>query len=303
MNLQQQEGLTIDLLEGNPANQAKDLFYYIVQMGVGGNGSEITRQVSQFLSTSGVPHIYILVDPDEISEKNIRNQIFLKEEVGLKKADVLAERYGSAYENLNILSFSDKFIESVKDVANLFKPEYLDLTNYSRSRMILKPLMIGTVDNAFTRSVLGATFKTFNECIYIDAGNESVTLPHDKLTRDMSEWTEEELAAYKNSGWTGQVVCGYKSNKYYQPCVTEVLTNILEEANELRPSEMSCQELASSDPQRTIVNRYAALAVLSYLSEIIEEKQITSHITHFHAKAKYMRTEKYIVPLEENTDI
>lgn len=59
------------------------------------------------------------------------------------------------------------------------------------------------------------------------------------------------------------------------------------------PSELSCSELAASDPQRTLVNKYSAMSLMTYLYEIIEEKTISIHHTQFHAKKGYMKTEHF----------
>lgn len=67
--------------------------------------------------------------------------------------------------------------------------------------------------------------------------------------------------------------------------------DILEDEDDLRrPSDMSCTELTASEPQRLMVNKFAAMIVTSVLTEIIEECTISSHITFFHAKKRYIRS-------------
>lgn len=293
---------TIDLLE-RPIEQHikglthyENIVYYILQIGTGGTGSEVVRQLSQMLTTSNAKHVYVIADPDVISEKNIRNQIFLEEEVHELKADVLAERYSAAYPNLNIFSYTDGYIETVEDVQKLLKPDYLEQTGIRLNSIkeYLLPIIIGCVDNVYSRRQLADAFEKLPKAIYLDAGNESVIVPKDWTERqDRSLWSDEELKAYNESGWTGQVVCGVKFHRYYQPSVIDALI-LPENENTLRPSSLSCQDLAASDPQRTIVNRFSSMALLSYMSEIIEDKRITTHKTHFDAKKKYMRSEPYI---------
>jgi len=126
--------------------------------------------------------------------------------------------------------------------------------------------------------------------IYIDAGNEATRVPGDWRTRDKKDWTEAELEDYRNSGWSGQVVTGVNLNLFKQAPVAEMFPDILEDDDEIRPSELSCTELTASEPQRLIVNKFAALSIANILTQIVEDFTISSHITFFHAKKGYMRT-------------
>ncbi|MFC0476750.1 hypothetical protein ACFFHF_16225 [Robertmurraya beringensis] len=141
----------------------------------------------------------------------------------------------------------------------------------------------------YTRKIMYEFFKS-TRCIYIDSGNESVTVPSDWRTRPKTKWTEDELNAYKESGWSGQVVTGVNLNLFKQECVAEAFPDVLEDDDEVRPSELSCTELSASDPQRLIVNKFAALAITNILTQIVEERTISSHITFYHAKRGYMRS-------------
>lgn len=268
--------------------QYKEIYPLICQLGTGGTGGFLVQHIAQLLSTSKTRAAYVIADPDVIEEKNLGNQLFLPNEVGLKKADVLARRYSAAYD-LDIGSYNEKYIESTQDMRSLFSVEYLETGERSYNTLYL-PIIIGTVDNNFTRKVIHDLFKQLNTCIYIDAGNENATVPKDWQQRPKEQWTEEELAAFQNSGWSGQVVTGVNLNLFKQAPVAEVFPDILNDQDEIRPSELSCTELTASEPQRLIVNKFAALAVLNVLTQLIEEKTISSHITFFHAKRGYMRS-------------
>lgn len=295
--------MTIDLLKRiqKDYNNSRPLVYaglylYIVQLGCGGNGGPILQSLVQMLSSSKIPHTYVIADPDDIELKNLKNQPFLEEEIGFKKADVLAERYGAAY-NVNISSYSDQYIESAKSMVQLFNMDISHLDGYDSSLRVVT-IIIGAVDNHFTRGILNDTYSILKNVIYIDAGNESIIAPTDWRTRPRNRWTEEERELYDTSGWSGQVVCGVKLNGIeYQPAVATVHPEILMDTDDetfKKPSELSCSELAASDPQRMIVNRFASLAVTSYLNEIIESATITNHLTEFHAKRGYMRSYDYV---------
>ncbi|MCM3317951.1 thiamine biosynthesis protein ThiF [Rummeliibacillus stabekisii] len=272
----------------------KKPYYYFVQIGTGGTGGYIIQHLAQMFGTSSadIDFSYVIADFDHIEEKNLRNQLFLEEEIGLKKADVLANRYSDAY-NLDIGSFSDSYIESVENLMNLFSMEYLNISSYDTK---LIPVLIGSVDNNYTRQIMDSLFHKLNDIIYIDAGNESTNVPADWQTRNKSQWTEEEIQSFNNSGWSGQVVTGVKLNGVIcSSPVAAVFPDILTDTDSIKPSDMSCSELSASEPQRLIVNKYSALAVANYVNEIIETQCISNHITFFHSRKGYMRS----VPVEE----
>lgn len=281
--------MTINILQAAKQNwyDYKELFPFFVQIGTGGTGAYLVQHIAQLLGTSKQKAGYVIADPDTIEPKNLGNQLFLENEVGLKKADVLASRYSAAY-GLDIGSYSDSFIEDAKMLRKLFSTEYMD-TNINHSNTLILPIVIGCVDNNYTRKIMYEFFKS-TRCIYIDSGNESVTVPSDWRTRPKTKWTEEELNAYKESGWSGQVVTGVNLNLFKQECVAEAFPDVLEDDDEVRPSELSCTELSASDPQRLIVNKFAALAITNILTQIVEERTISSHITFYHAKRGYMRS-------------
>lgn len=282
--------MTINILEAGKTNWSQTAIYpYIVQVGTGGTGGYLVQHIAQMLGISKVDASYVIVDPDIIEEKNLGNQLFLTEEVGLKKADVLASRYSEAY-GLNIASYSDSYIENLEQLKGLFTTEYLQLSNLMYGRAIFLPIIIGCVDNHFTRKILHEFFEITKPCIYIDAGNESTIVPKDWQERPKKDWTETEIKEFNDSGWSGQIVTGVKLNQFYQGAVAEMFPDILTDEDSIRPSELSCTELSASEPQRLIVNKFAALTIANVLSQIIEENTISSHVTFFHAKKFYMRS-------------
>ncbi|MEK3993095.1 ThiF family adenylyltransferase [Robertmurraya sp. FSL R5-0851] len=281
--------MTINILKTAKHNwyDYKELFPFIVLIGTGGTGGYVVQHIAQLLGTSKQKAAFVIADPDTIEPKNLGNQLFLENEVGLKKADVLASRYSAAY-GLDIGAYSDSFVEDTKQLRSLFSTEYMD-TNINHSNTLILPIVIGCVDNNFSRKIMYDFFKS-TRCIYIDSGNESVTVPYDWRTRPQTQWTEEEHQAYKESGWSGQVVTGVNLNLFKQECIAEAFPDVLEDDDEVRPSELSCTDLSASDPQRLIVNKFAALAITNILTQIVEEKSVGSHITFFHAKRGYMRS-------------
>ena len=265
------------------------IYPFIVQIGTGGTGGYLVQHIAQLLGTSKSSGTYVIVDPDVIEEKNLGNQLFLPSEVGLKKADVLASRYSAAY-GFPIGSYSDRFIEDAEHLKCLFSVEYMSTPpSDHRERVLLLPILIGCVDNNFTRQVMHEFFTLSSHCIYIDAGNESTVVPSDWMRRPKQQWSEQELQAFNDSGWTGQVVTGVKLNLFKQGAVADEFPDILTDTDSIRPSELSCTELTASEPQRLIVNKFAALAITNVVTQIVEEHTLDSHIVFFHAKECYMR--------------
>lgn len=264
----------------------KKVFPFIVQIGTGGTGGYVVQHLAQLLGSIKIPHAYVLADPDVIETKNLRNQLFLEEEVGLQKADVLAQRYSAAY-GLSIGSFTEGYIESQNSIRKLYSSEYM--LNIDNDTVVL-PILISCVDNNFSRQIMHDFFTSMKQIVYIDAGNESVNVPSDWQQREKEDWTEQELQAYKESGWSGQVVTGIKFADYYQAPLAEMHPEVLEDMDTIQaPSSLSCTELTASEPQRVIVNKFAALAITNIVQEIFEEWTVTNHTVLFHAKKSYMR--------------
>jgi len=283
--------MSINLLELTTDNYStpKAIYPYIIQVGTGGTGGYLVQHIAQMLGISKHNASYTIVDPDVIENKNLGNQLFLAEEVGLKKADVLASRYSEAY-GVDIGSYSEAFIESVEQLNKFFTTEYLKIPNFGRDSVLFLPIIIGCVDNHYTRKILHEFFEGSARSIYIDAGNESTTVPSDWQERPKKDWTAEELHSFNESGWTGQVVTGVKLGTFNQAPVAEVFPDILMDNDSIRPSELSCTELSASEPQRLIVNKFAAMTISNILSQIVEEATITTHLTCFHTKTGYMRS-------------
>lgn len=270
--------------------EVKKLYPFIVQIGTGGTGGYILQNLAQMLGTTGIQHTYVVADPDIIEEKNLKNQLFLQDEIGLKKADVLASRYSDAY-SIDIGSFSECYIESVEALMSLFNREYMQSIS-SETKLI--PILISAVDNNYSRQIMDSFFNTVKDSVYIDAGNEATNVPSDWQSRPKSDWTKEELEAFNNSGWSGQVVTGLKLNgEVIMTPVAQEFPDILTDMDSIKPSGLSCSEISASEPQRLIVNKFSALAVTNIINEIIDNQGISNHITFFHSKKGYMRSIPY----------
>lgn len=138
-------------------------------VGCGGTGSRLVPLLAQFLKTLRFvidPKIF-LFDFDNVEEKNLARQNFIRPDVGKNKAMILAERYGRAYD-INIVPYTKK----VDGGAN-FLTDFYRATN--TTVLPPHPLVILCVDSAQARRDILLSFCGMNSSyapFYIDSGNE-----------------------------------------------------------------------------------------------------------------------------------
>lgn len=217
----------------------------IVMLGAGGTGGHIAPHLYRLLHALDRPVEVIIADGDIVEEKNLVRQNFVSCDLGKNKAQVLAERYASAF-GMEIQYIPD-FIETEEKLMELIKPRCSYYNPESLS------ILIGAVDNNKSRQLCHKVFNKSDNLIYIDSGNGE---------------------------FTGQVVCGVrrKGKTYYKP-VGEVYPDILDDTDKF-PTELSCAEASISAPQSIAANIMAATAVVAYLYNIlvlgnIEVKKVT----------------------------
>lgn len=217
----------------------------IVMLGAGGTGGHIAPHLYRLLHALNRPVEVIIADGDIVEEKNLVRQNFISCDLGRNKAQVLAERYASAF-GMEIQYIPD-FVETEKKLVALLKPRF----SYATPETLT--ILIGAVDNNKSRQLCHKVFNKSDNLIYIDSGNGE---------------------------FTGQVVCGIrrKGKTYYKP-IGEVYPDILEDTDKF-PTELSCAEASVSAPQSIAANIMAATAVVSYIYNIlvlgnIEVKKVT----------------------------
>lgn len=263
------------------------VYFHFVIVGAGGNGSYVLQQLAQLFSIFEIRGKIVICDYDHYETKNLKNQLCLPKDIEKNKAEALAQRYRAAY-NIDIASYSASYIEDIETLTSVFNTEYADY-DYHYSYI---PVLISCVDNNFTRKIFHEYFNQAETLLYIDCGNEATQPPEDFRTRPKEKWTKEELETYNKSGFTGQVIAGLKfKGKVISEPIASLFPDILEDNDEIAPSQLSCSELSASEPQRVITNRYSALAVNTILNEIFESESLSTHKIFFHSKLGYMRSE------------
>lgn len=212
----------------------------ILMLGSGGTGGHIAPNLYRLLYSLDRPCKIIIADGDIAEQKNLIRQNFISADLGKNKAQILAERYASAF-GMEI-AYIPEFIETEEKLFDLIRPESFPASPYSYQRIEETVILIGAVDNNKSRQLCHKVFQKAENLIYIDSGNGE---------------------------YTGQVVCGIrrKGKTYYKP-IGDLYPDILENTDKF-PTELSCAEAAVSAPQSIVANIMAATAVISYLYNIL----------------------------------
>lgn len=241
------------------------LYTNIIQVGLGGTGSNLLPFLTQLINQLNDKSIYLtIIDGDIVENKNLRNQKYTELDISKPKAEVLCERYKAVYPELNI-SYINKYIKSENDILEHIENKSLNI-------------IIGCVDNNATRQILHKVFYNENvaDIIYIDAGNG----------------TEQRI---------GQIVTGYKKGvqkqvppyDYFQTKrlpkeiilkpVGDIFPEILND-NDNIDKVLSCSNISNEVPQNIATNVYAATLLFTVLTNIIMFNEIKSHTIYFDAE-------------------
>ncbi|WP_047153354.1 ThiF family adenylyltransferase [Aneurinibacillus tyrosinisolvens] len=258
----------------------KRVFYKIVVVGTGGNGSHFVRNLCQisrtFMNAEGYKENVVdisLVDADRVEAKNLNNQIFSSDDIADYKVEALAERYGEHY-GLNIKNVT----EFIKEEAMLHKLFHVGDVDQDYYQVI--PVLVGMVDNNKSRQLFHRFFhdERVENLLYLDAGIDGIVhFEKQSLTREQR--IEQEL-----SGFSGQIVLGLKwAGEVILPPITEVFPDILNDIRTAFPGE-SCGELVLNNPQRVMTNQYAAQLTTGYINNLYQQQWIFTSATTFNAQ-------------------
>lgn len=133
--------------------------FTIIVVGCGGTGGNYIKELGRFLYDNSIARAcrILLVDGDLVEKGNIARQPFLPQDIGRKKAAVMAEILQEAF-----------------GLECGFYPEYLnspyELKNFEKEGSL--NILVGCVDNHACRKVLHEYFQMSPSCYYLDAANE-----------------------------------------------------------------------------------------------------------------------------------
>jgi molybdopterin/thiamine biosynthesis adenylyltransferase len=130
--------------------------YVFIVVGVGGTGSLVARDLPKLLLRTESE--MVIIDGDNVEEKNMVRQAYQTHDIGENKANALAKKINTFYGN--ICESVDSYVTK-NEITEIVKSKYKSYV----------PVIIGCVDNNKTRLLLENTFKDLDECIYIDSAN------------------------------------------------------------------------------------------------------------------------------------
>ena len=118
--------------------------FHLVLVGCGGTGSFLAGHIARLLTGSVIGETIedvLLIDGDSVESKNVGRQLFSKRDIGMNKAEVLANRYNQAF-GLDIY----------------WCPEFLTRENFSEiipdSNRNHPVLILGCLDTTATRKII-----------------------------------------------------------------------------------------------------------------------------------------------------
>ncbi len=256
------------------------IYYHIVQIGAGANGSHFFRSLLQDIATYGkgderINFTLTIVDRDKVEKKNLSNQLYDDDDIDSYKVDALGERYGDHYGfDINCVP---EYVTDLDMLNKLFTLPYFP-KGYDKI-----PILIGQVDNNRTRQLLDEFFHSdyLEDLVYIDAGVEGVTIIPNKKPY---QYTSQEKNMVEESGFSGQVVAGYKKrNQVWLPPVGRVYEDILSDELTSFP-EQSCGDAIINNPQRCATNKFAAQITNNIMNNIFHNQMIYTHVLNFNAQ-------------------
>jgi len=262
------------------------LYFHIIQIGAGANGGQFFRSLCQDIATYfrafreaerkgnsdqvtfGVD--LTICDADEFESKNLLNQICTEEDIGEYKVEALAERYADVYD-ISVKAVT-QYIKNIEMLNRLFEEMTLP-ENYQYVKVL-----VGMVDNNKTRQLLHDYFYSDKEdtLIWIDAGVTGVEV--------IESPNEEDIEMIQKSGFSGQIVTGFKYNgEVILEPVTDCFPDMLEDAASHFPDE-SCGEIIIDNPQRSATNRMAAVLANNIMNNLFHSQRIYNHIVPTNAQ-------------------
>lgn len=228
-----------------------DLTFVVI--GCGGTGSYVVRDLARLIAVNNqkynVAYEMLLYDADIVEEKNLARQNFIYDDLGMNKAEVLAERYSASF-GINI-SYIPKYFSCEDETI-------VELRNETPGTSGV--VFIGCVDNNASRIEIHKAYKTYVDAYssiraaYIDAGNE--------------EYAGQVCIACNKGIFAGAESLETSDSGYNidLPTIVEIF-NVT--ANDKKPDELSCAERAISAPQNIMTNIWAAQIIVNYCSAII----------------------------------
>lgn len=254
--------LDLEFAHASPVIVAAHSVLRLVLVGCGGTGSHMAHTVAQLarvLSDSGRSVEVLFVDPDHVEQKNVPRQNFCPAELGLNKAETLANRYASAW-GLDIQAVTAKFHPDLAD------PGYNGLT-----------VLIGCVDTAAGRKAMHAALKHNDRhqaprVWHLDCGNAK---DYGQVRIGATADADRLGAAFATRGMcTNLPAPGLQAPDLLAP-----------PPDEEAPEKLSCAELIALNAQSLVINKLIASVASDYLVRLLLTSDLKRFATFVSASA------------------
>lgn len=227
----------------------------ILIIGAGGTGGYVIPHLYRIAYATRRKYRVVIADGDIVEKKNLIRQNFSQFDIGVNKAEAMAERYSETFGIET--EYVPEYIEDEDMLCDLLIPKTIEARSQKPAYII-----IGAVDNNRSRVMCHNVFNKLDDVIYIDSGNGE---------------------------YTGQVVCGIKENgKVVSPPVAEIYPDILTDTEKL-PSELSCAERSVSAPQSIAANIFAATAISTMLYYLLAKGELETTRIAFSSRRLLMK--------------
>lgn len=247
----------------------------IVQVGCGGTGSYIVPSICQYISTSPLKNKteIILIDGDIIEQKNLVRQRFIAQDLGRNKAEVLAERYSSAF-GVTVKSLS----------------EYLDVEKHreliSGNNNYYPLIVIGAVDNHNARLQIASLVSAHpHYAMCIDTGNGMWNGQVNLYTnRPFGYLNERHFSGDTRKPIPGGII----SRLYIPPPMFQDFALMEKTVTDFLITDQ-CAVNAEANTQTINANMLSAQCAVSYLYQILSGS-VDSFSLYFDAKSGTVRS-------------
>lgn len=149
-------------------------------IGAGGTGGWFIPKLIKILNTAISKSMInsanvIVIDGDEVEEKNLLRQNFIRQDIGKNKAEVMANRYSMVADTKVSISYVDKYLkESSHKVEERAASKYINISEIfgtGNSIASQNKLVFSLIDNAITRKAIHKAC-AMNSISVIDVGND-----------------------------------------------------------------------------------------------------------------------------------
>ena len=217
----------------------------IFQIGAGGTGSHLVQHISRLIASNETiakrVGSYTIVDGDIVEQKNVGRQLFVPQDTGKYKAEVLARRYSSAY------GVSLGYVNQM--LCAPFVDELIPLGSLNTPTLI-----IGAVDSARARRLIFEEIEKVQE------------------TRKTIWWLDAG-----NGRETGQIMLGNTARAdrlragleeafiEYLPYPAVLFPDLIDETLDAQAADLSCAEAVAQDDQGPNINAQMGLIIAEML--------------------------------------